>query len=239
MRAAEPRGQHRRARRFQRDDPVHPRAERLRDADQHPAGAHRRAEHAERSTGGLVEDLAAEHLVAVQRVEIVELVGPEGVLGGDDPVDLVPHPDEQVGRDPAPVTRHHDEVRAERLHRAQLLRRERVRRDHCQRVALDRADERERRPGTAAGELDHPSPGPQYAASLGALDHRERHPVLVAAGRVAALELHQHLGRVGWHDAPQPHQRGVADRLQCGGEDHELSLRTEPVRRQRVAAESG
>ena len=70
---------------------------------------------------------------------------------------------------------------------------ERIRGDDPQRVALDRADERQRRAGAAAGVLDHRLARPQAPGPLGALDHRQRHAVLVRAGRVAALQLDPHL----------------------------------------------
>ena len=56
-------------------------------------------------------------------------------------------------------------------------------------VALDRADQREADAGVARGRLDDDRAGPEDAARLGVLDHRQGDAVLDAAARVLALEL--------------------------------------------------
>ena len=61
------------------------------------------------------------------------------------------------------------------------------------------------------------SPGPDVAARLGALDHRQRHAVLVRASRVVRLELDPHLGHPGLDEARHADDRGVADGIEDGG----------------------
>ena len=105
----------------------------------------------------------------------------------------------------------------ERPHRLDLLLREGVRADDPQRVALDRADEGERAPGRPAGVLDDRWPGLEPAGALGALDHGQRHPVLVRAGRVDGLELDPDLGHAGFDEAVEPDDRCAADRAKAAG----------------------
>ena len=62
--------------------------------------------------------------------------------------------------------------------------------------------------------------GLEAAGSLGALDHRERHPVLVRAGRVGCLELDPDLGHARLDDAREPHDRRVADDAEGAGTLH-------------------
>ena len=81
-------------------------------------------------------------------------------------------------------------------------------------VALRPADERERGPGAAARVLDDRVAGRDQPVPLGALDHRERHPVLHRAGRVAVLELHPELGAVRRRAPAQPDERRVPDRVE-------------------------
>jgi hypothetical protein len=78
---------------------------------------------------------------------------------------------------------------------------EALRDDDLRAIALRPADERERGAGAAAGVLDDRRPGLEQAVALGALDHREGHPVLHRAGGVAVLELDPDLGALG-RDVP-------------------------------------
>ena len=96
----------------------------------------------------------------------------------------------------------------------QLLLGERVGRDDVQRISLDRADERERAARAAARVLDNGLPRLQSTITFGALDHRERHSVLVGARGVRRFELHPHLGQA-WVDEPsQSYERSVPDSRQ-------------------------
>ncbi|WP_249295719.1 hypothetical protein [Agrococcus sp. Marseille-Q4369] len=169
-----------------------------------------------------LKDLAPELAVAVERIGVVELVDQPRVLTLDDALDLLAHPHEEVGRDAPAVAVDERDLGAERAHGVELLLRERVRRDDRERVALDRAHERERRAGAPAGVLDDASAGPQVAAPLGRLDDRPRHAGLVATGRVAALELHEHSRGAGRHDPAQPHEGRAADGVERRGEDAAL-----------------
>ena len=88
-----------------------------------------------------------------------------------------------------------------------------VRHHDLERVALARADHRERDAGVARGRLEDRLAGRDQAVLLGALDQRARDAVLDRAGRVVALELgvdaHAGLGA----EATQLDERRVADRL--------------------------
>src|SRR5213075_3301039 len=64
----------------------------------------------------------------------------------------------------------------------------------------------------AAGVFDDRHPGFQGAALLGALDHRERHAILVRPGGTVVLELHSQVRRALRDDPRQADQRGVPDR---------------------------
>ena len=73
-------------------------------------------------------------------------------------------------------------------------------------------------------------PALQGAARFGAFDHRQRHPVLVRAGRIEVFELHEHVCAPGRHKTFEAHDRRTANRVQHGigdvGEWHlEIPLR--------------
>ena len=80
MRAAAPFRHRRRLRRLERDDAgvAAALAQRARHAAQHAAGADRAAERVD-AAAGLLQQLAADAGVAVDRVLVVELIGPERV----------------------------------------------------------------------------------------------------------------------------------------------------------------
>ncbi len=126
--------------------------------------------------------------------------------------------DELPGDEPA-VAGNDRQLRAERGHLGELVFAEGIRGDDVQPISLRRADQGERSAGTAAGVLHHGVAGRQSSIFLGPPDHRLRHPVLHAAGRVLALGFHQDPGAAGRHDPAQFHQRGIADCLQLAGAD--------------------
>ena len=64
---------------------------------------------------------------------------------------------------------------------------------------------------TAAGELYDAHARTECASRFGALNHRERHSVLVRAGGVVELELHEHIGSASRHDSAQSNERRAAD----------------------------
>jgi hypothetical protein len=149
------------------------------------------------------------------RVRVIELVGRVRAglareLGG-----ALDHVRDVLRRDAAALLegRQQLQLRPERAGQPDPLLAEAFGDDNLRGIALRAADERERRPGAAAGVLDHRRARLEQAVPLGALDHRERHPVLHRAGRVAVLELDPDLGALG-RDSPQPDERGVADRVE-------------------------
>ena len=83
-------------------------------------------------------------------------------------------------------------------------------------VALDRADHRQGRPGAAAGVFDDPHAFAKGAALFRAVDHRQRHAVLVRAGRIEVFELDVHVGGAGRNDLAQPEDGGAANGMQDG-----------------------
>src|SRR5262249_5442875 len=89
--------------------------------------------------------------------------------------------------------------------------------DDADRRPLGRAAERQRGPGAAAGVLNDGAAGPETSVLLGALDRRERHPVLHRRGRVVSLHLYQHAGVTGRDDMTELHERRSADGLEDGG----------------------
>jgi hypothetical protein len=132
-------------------------------------------------------------MVAVVRddVRVVELVRrvvawTRGELGG-----AVDHVLDVLRGDlrPALDRPDHVELGAERLHQLEALLREAVRDDDQCAVALCTAHERERGARAAARVLHDRVAGRDERVPLGALDHRERHPVLHRAAGVAVLEL--------------------------------------------------
>ena len=148
--------------------------------------------------------------VAVERIAVVELVGGEGALVGDDLGGPAHHRRDQVGWMPcglSMISSSAPNAAMVRSFSAANAFDVTIRR----RVALHRADEGERAAGRPARVLDHGPPGAQQALALGALDHRQRHAVLVRAGRVGRLELHPHLGVVGAGQPREPDDGRVAD----------------------------
>ena len=189
--------------------------QRRRDAGDHPAGADRAAERVD-PAAGLLDQLAADSHVALKRILVVELIGPERVALGQHPLDLGAHRVEQRRRDLPAVARHDEQVGAEGPHRVELLLRESIGRHRRESVALHGADQRQRRTGAAAGELDDAHAGTQGAAGFGAFDHRQRHAVFVRAGRVVVLEFDEHVGAARRDQARQADERRAADRVQDG-----------------------
>ena len=100
-------------------------AQRARHAAQHAAGPHRAAVRVE-PAAGLLEQLAADAGVAVERVGVVKLIGPERVRLGRQLRDRFLEALEERGRHLAAVARHHPQLRAERAHRLQLFLGERI-----------------------------------------------------------------------------------------------------------------
>jgi hypothetical protein len=78
---------------------------------------------------------------------------------------------------------------AEGLHGLRPLDRQVLRHDQHHAVAADRRGHGQRDAGVAGGRLDQRVAGLDLAALLGALDHRQRGPVLDRAGGVVAFEL--------------------------------------------------
>ena len=62
------------------------------------------------------------------------------------------------------------------------------------------------------------APGLQRPVLLGRLDHRDRGAVLDRPGRVVVLELGPQPDVRGRRQVRQPHERGVAERVDEGGE---------------------
>jgi hypothetical protein len=106
------------------------------------------------------------------------------------------------------------QIGAEGAHGVELLFRERIRRDRREAIPLHRAHQRQRRAGAPSGEFDDAHAGTKGAAGFGPFDHRERHAVLVRAGRVVVLQLHHNLGAAGLDDVSQAHHGRRADRVQ-------------------------
>ena len=94
----------------------------------------------------LGDDLLADLAIAVEGVEVVELVGGETVNFGNDLGRPLHHLADQFGVD-AMIAVYQFELCAEGSHRFQLLVGERVRTDDTYRVPLDRAHERQRTAG--------------------------------------------------------------------------------------------
>ena len=179
-----------------------------------PADAHQRAAGAEaRDEGGdlveLLEDLGRRAVVVRGRVGgVAVLVGHEVArVGGGH---LERHLDRAVG---ALRARRVDDLGAVHLQQLGALRRHVVGHDDLQRIALARADHRERDAGVAGGRLEDGLAGRDRAPLLGVLDQRARDAILDRAGRVVGLELgpdaHARLGR----KTLQLDQRRVADGL--------------------------
>ena len=80
-----------------------------------------------------------------------------------------------------------------------------------ERVALHRAYQLEGDSRAAAGIFDDRAARLQSSIGLGRLDHRQRHAILHAAGRILAFELQQDASSVGGDDMAQRQQRRVAD----------------------------
>ena len=169
-------------------DDLHAVAELLLEA---AAVAHQRAAGAEPGDEGvdlpveLVEDLERRPVVVRARVGLVAvLVGHvvRGVGGGH----LERHRDRAVR---ALVAGRVDDLGAVHLEQLGALGRDVVRHHDLERVALARADHRERDAGVARGRLEDRLARADQALLLGVLDHRAGDAVLDRAGRVLRLEL--------------------------------------------------
>ena len=84
-----------------------------------------------------------------------------------------------------------------------------------ERVALHRADERQRAAGASPGVLHHRLTGLKAPVPLGAFDHCERHAVSCRSPSGWPFELHPHLGHPGLDKALETHRRCVADPGEC------------------------
>ena len=126
MRAAAACRQGRRSGRLQSDDAraTAARLQRARDANQHPGGAHGAAERIDRTH--LLEQLDADVAVAIERVAIVELIGPERTGLRLEGCDARAETIEERRRHGAAVARYHLDVGAKRPHGVDFLARERV-----------------------------------------------------------------------------------------------------------------
>ena len=82
-----------------------------------------------------------------------------------------------------------DDLGAVHLQQLRALGRHVVGHDDLERVALARADHRQRDAGVAGRRLEDRLAGPDRALLLGVLDQRARDAVLDRAGRVVRLEL--------------------------------------------------
>jgi hypothetical protein len=208
------------------------RPQRIRDPHQRAGRAEPLAERGH-SPSGLLPDLAAEALTMVgDDVRVVELVGgvvagPFGELGGSgNHVVDVPGGDLRSALD----RRHDLELRAERAHQLEPLLSEAVG-DHDQgAIALRATHERECGTGAPARVLDDGVAGRDQSVSFGALDHRERHPVLHRPRRIAVLELQPHLGAVRGHTVAQADERRVSDRLEDRLHAWMIAYRATPLR---------
>ncbi len=162
----------------------------------------------------LSPNLLAERIVAGDAVHIAELVRHEGfgfaaqlICGGD-------HVEDQLLRSQAALAGDKRQIRAECRHVIQLLAAECVGGHDPDAVALGGADQGERRPGAPACVLNHGVAGLEPAVLLGAGNHRQRHTILHAAGRVLPFELDRNLRAIRRHDAAKLHERRVSDCLQ-------------------------
>ncbi len=177
----------------------------------------------------LIPDLPAEAGTVVgDDVRVVELIGRVVARLGGKLTGPLHHVRDVLWRHlRTPFDRTHDlYLRSERPRQLKALLREAIgHHDHCS-IPLRATDERDRRTRTAARVLDDCVPGRDQAVTLGAFDHRERHPILHRPGWVAVLQLEPELGTAHGRATPQPHQRRVADRLE--NRLHEPFL---PVRR--------
>ena len=112
--------------------------------------------------------------------------------------------------------RRQDQLGPVSAHRGAPFDRQVVRHDQRHPEAAHRRDHRQCDPGVAAGCLDQPVARLDFAALLGAPDHRQRRAILDRAARIVALELgQQHVAPTGSgrpRQPLQPHQRRIADR---------------------------
>ena len=118
-------------------------------------------------------------------------------------------------------------------HRLDPLGRRVLRHHELERVAPERRDHRQRDTGIAAGRLDQPDAGTQFAALLGVLDHPVRGAVLDTAARVLSLELCQELHVPRRCELAELDQGRVADHI---GKSHrrELAPASAPSRTRRA-----
>jgi hypothetical protein len=196
-----------------------PRGPSASDAHERAAGAESLAERRDASIR-LLPDLAREVIAMMRdRIRVVELVG--GVVAGPGrqlsrALDHVVN----VLRSHAPPTfdRLHDvDLRAEGADQLEALLREAVGHHDQTAVSLGAAHECERRACAPARVFDDRVVRSERAVTLRALDHRERHPVLHRARRIAVLELQPQLRAVRRRAARQPDERCVPDRVEHRG----------------------
>ena len=157
----------------------------------------------------LLEDLGRRAVVVGGRVGLVAvLVGHVVARVGRGHVER--HRDRAVG---ALVARRVDDLRAVHLQQLGALGRDVLGHHDLERIALARADHRQRDAGVAGGRLEDRLARADRALLLGVLDQRARDAVLDRARRVVRLELgpdaHAGLGR----QALELDERRVADRL--------------------------
>ena len=181
---------------------------------QPPAVAHQRAAGAEPGDerGDLVElleDLRRRAVVVRVRVRLVAVLV-RHVVRGVRAGHLERHRDRAVG---ALVAGRVDDLGAVHLQQLRALGRDVVGHDDLERVALARADHRERDAGVAGRRLEDRLAGRDRAALLGVLDQRPRDAVLDRAGRVVRLELGPDADARLGREPLELDERRVADRL--------------------------
>src|SRR6185503_12383431 len=106
-----------------------------------------------------------------------------------------------------------DDLGAVHLQELRALLRDVVGHDDLDRIALARADHRERDAGVPRGRLEDRLAGQDRSGLLGGLDQRPRDAVLDRAGRVMRLERGPDAYAGLWRKALELHERRVADRL--------------------------
>jgi hypothetical protein len=82
------------------------------------------------------------------------------------------------------------------------------------RIALHRADHRQRYADATGRVFDDGAVPPQASVRLRRIDHGERHPVLHAVGWIFGFQLQQQAGSALLHHVVQSDQGGMANALQ-------------------------
>jgi hypothetical protein len=125
--------------------------------------------------------------------------------------------------------RRQDHLGAQRAHDLAALDRERLDHHGDERIALGRADHRERDAGVARGRLDDRLAGLEGAALFRILDDRDREAILDRGHRVEELALDVHRHVLGC-EAVDAHDGRAADRAQDAVVDHGPTVRRRALR---------